>query len=276
MTKRSLRRWACPVISTALAAFVLVVLDWSPWKILMLAILLTCPVVAVWGIIQGNKPLPIPIGPVPETRGSTLDFFAPYYDTVCRLIGIDQHFRLKTLETAGLRPGTRFLDIGCGTGVLTRLAASIVGPRGEARGIDAAADMLRIAQQAARAARSSAKFEPAAVEDLPFADRTFDVAVLSLVLLYLPSDLKRIGLREAWRILEPGGRLVVVDLDRPRNRLARALLWPFRASDFYGDHLRGLMPDLLREAGFEPVVEVHRWRGLIVFWIARKPSKDIA
>lgn len=135
--------------------------------------------------------------------------------------------------------------------------------------------MIRLARREARAARSSARFEPAAIESLSFADHTFDVALLSVVIHCLPSGLKATGLRETSRILKPGGRLIVVDLGRPRNPILRALPSPFRASPFFGDHLRGLGPDLLQRAGFAPIAALGRWRSLVGIWVARKPAKDV-
>lgn len=272
-TAGTLRRWACPVISVVFAALVLIALDWSPWKILILAILLTCPVVAIWGLVQGNKPLPIPVGEVPVTRGSTLDWLAPYYDWVCRTAGIDRKFHARTIRHAKLQRGERVLDIGCGTGVLTRLAADAVGPDGAVLGVDPAPDMIRLARIAGRDARSDARFELAAIEHIPAAPETFDAVLLSFVIHCLPSDLKRTGLKEAWRVLRPGGRLVMVDLDRPANAAVRVLLSPFRASEFFGDHLKGFIPERLRGAGFGPVTALGHWRGIVCTWIACKPGK---
>lgn len=276
MATGTVRKWACPVISIVLAIVAFALLDWSVWKVLMLGILLACPLTAAWSVIQGNKPLPIPIGPVPETSGSTLDWLAPYYNTVCRVAGINAGFRERTIATAELRHGERVLDIGCGTGVLTRLAADTVGREGEATGIDAAADMIRIARQEAREVGSTARFELAAVERLPFSDRAYDVVFLSFVIHCLPTDVKRIGLSEVWRVLKANGRLVVVDLDRPRNAILRALLWPFTRSLFFGDHLRGRLPEFLKEAGFSSISEAGRWSGLVAVWVACKPAGGAA
>lgn len=136
MATGTLWRWACPVISAALAVVTVVVLDWSIWKVMLLAILLACPAVVVWTVIQGNKPPPVPIGPVPATKGAVLGWLAPWYDAVCRVAGIGAGFRRRTIATAEIRLGEKALDIGRGTGVLTRLAADVVGPDGGARGGD--------------------------------------------------------------------------------------------------------------------------------------------
>ena len=265
------RVWLCPVLSLALAAAIGAAFGLSWWTALLLAVLLACPVTVVWSLITSQRPLPVPVGPVPATRGATLNAVAPYYDAICRAVGLGRGFRARTLRVAELRRGERVLDVGCGTGVLARGAAGIVGPTGLVWGIDPAPDMIRIARQNAATARSPASFEPAAIEALPFQDGSFDVALMSLVLHHLPPDLKRTGLQEVRRVLRPGGRIVVVDFDRPRHRLLRALLSPFAAMPALRDHLQGRTPALLSEAGFEAAAAVGHWAGILTFWRAQKP-----
>jgi ubiquinone/menaquinone biosynthesis C-methylase UbiE len=209
-----------------MAAVIALLFRISFWTILLLTLFLTCPVLAAWSYFIGQRPLPVPVGPVPRTRGVTLNWAVPWYDTVCSIFGLGKLFRDRTLAIASLRPGDHVLDVGCGTGVLTRRAADAVGPTGEVWGIDPAPDMIRIAMQAATQTRNPGRFKVAAIEALPFADASFDAALASLVIHHLPPDLKPAGLREIWRVLKRGGRLIVVDFDRPRHWLWRIVLWP--------------------------------------------------
>ena len=140
---------------------------------------------------------------------------APFYDAGCALIGLGRRFRQETLRHAALKPGEWVLDVGCGTGVLTRLAAEAVRPNGEVIGIDPAPRMIAVARRNAARAGDRAEFRLGVIERLPFDDGCFDMAFSSLMLHHLPPELKREGLREVYRVLRPGGRLVVVDLDRP-------------------------------------------------------------
>jgi demethylmenaquinone methyltransferase/2-methoxy-6-polyprenyl-1,4-benzoquinol methylase/phosphoethanolamine N-methyltransferase len=128
-------------------------------------------------------------------------------------LGRERRFREWTVRLAGVRPGDAVLDVGCGTGNLAMAAKARAGAEGDVRGIDGAPEMVEVARRKAAAAKLGVEYEVAVVENMPFADATFDIVLSSLMLHHLPGDLKRQGIAEIARVLKPGGRLVAVDLD---------------------------------------------------------------
>ena len=211
-------------------------------------------------------------GPAPETRGITIDWLAPVYDPMCWMMGLGRTMRRRTVALAAIKPGERVLDVGCGTGELTRLAAEAVGPEGLVVGIDPGPKMIAIARRKATRTGSRATFDLGVVERLAFGDGTFDVVLSSFVLHHLPADLKQAGLREVWRVLRSGGRLILVDFDTART-IARLMLSIFGLVPKYGRVLQaaGDPVPLLREADFVDVAAVDSWLGTATFWIGRKP-----
>jgi len=112
---------------------------------------------------------------------------------------------------AGLpAPGQRVLDVGCGAGVDTLVAAGMVGQVGLACGVERSFPMLtRACRNKAACGFVDAHFVSGVSEALPFADASFDLVISSGV-YNLVVD-KREALQEAWRVLRPGGRLQVAD-----------------------------------------------------------------
>src|SRR5262245_30110684 len=96
--------------------------------------------------------------------------------------GLGESLRQETLRYAVQQPGERVLDVGGGTGVLTRMAAAVVGPVGWVVGIDPALMMLARARDNAVLAGKWLACRLAARELRPFADQTFDVVLASFVL----------------------------------------------------------------------------------------------
>ena len=109
----------------------------------------------------------------------------------------------RLLDTARLRPGERVLDVACGTGIATRLAAEAVGPDGHVEGLDANPGMLEVA----RTVTPGIDWHEAPADALPLPDTSFDVVLCSIGLQFFPDKVK--ALREMHRVLVPGGRTVV-------------------------------------------------------------------
>ena len=154
----------------------------------------------------------LPTGPVKTARVREMfDVIAPRYDLVNRImtLGLDQGWRRRTVDSLRLAPGSTVLDLACGTGDLGRIA----GRRGyRTVGADLSWGML-----AAR--RSGQPVVQADVLELPFRDGAFDGIVCGYALRNF-TDLAA-SLREAARVVRPGGRLVALEVAQPPNRVLR-------------------------------------------------------
>jgi len=110
------------------------------------------------------------------------------------------------LREAALAGGERVLDVGCGTGVVARLAAEQVRREGKLAGVDIDPGMLEVAK-AATPAELKIEWHEAGADALPFDDGSFDVALCGLSLQFMPD--KQGALEEMHRVLAAGGRLVL-------------------------------------------------------------------
>jgi arsenite methyltransferase len=114
-------------------------------------------------------------------------------------------------SAAPLGQGENVVDVGCGAGIDSLIAAIMVAPRGEVVGVDMTPAMVDKARSAAqRAGFSNVRFHHGVAESLPVADGWADVVISNGVMNLFPDKLA--GLQEMARVLKPGGRLQIGDI----------------------------------------------------------------
>jgi ubiquinone/menaquinone biosynthesis C-methylase UbiE len=115
------------------------------------------------------------------------------------------------LLQAGLRPGMRVADLGCGVGMVTNLLAELVGPTGSVVGVDVSAEQIAQARESLPAGSSNVTFVEASATDTGLPRETFDLVYCRFLLLHLSEPAQ--ALREMHDLLKPNGILVCEDGD---------------------------------------------------------------
>jgi ubiquinone/menaquinone biosynthesis C-methylase UbiE len=141
-----------------------------------------------------------------------------------RRTGLDYKATMaKAIEAAEPRPGMQVLDVATGTGVIARQLVGLLGEKGKIIGVDATEEMVERARLSALSAGVGRRLEwrVAPAESLPFDGRSFDLVTCTLAfhLLQAPRFLK-----EAYRVLKPGGRLLIATELASPGRLSRLRL----------------------------------------------------
>ena len=207
---------------------------------------------------------PDDMGLTPEAAQGYEQYFVP---------AIFDQWPPRIIEAAGVRAGDGVLEVGCGTGVLAREVIKRVGPDGGVTALDLSESMLGVA----RGICPDVDFRQGNAMELPFDDESFDAAIASFMLMFVPDPV--LAVSEMWRVLKPGGRLVIavwealdlnpvyaglVDIARRRidDAAGSSLAWPFALGE------DGKLAEICRSAGVGDVdISVHDGR-------ARFPSLD--
>jgi len=157
---------------------------------------------------------------------------------------------------ASLKTGETVLDLGSGAGIDCFLAARKVGPSGRVIGVDMTPEMLdRARENARKSGPTNIEFRLGEIENLPVADNSVDV-ILSNCVINLSTDKPRV-FREAFRVLRPGGRMMVSDLalKKPLPKAVRESVEAYVAC-IAGALVKEDYLSAIREAGFQDVTVV--------------------
>ena len=243
-------------------------------------------------VLAPHTPLPDYYGDEAEHQQFLRRIFddtAPDYDRIERVLalGSGPWYRRSALQRAGLSKGSEVLDVGIGTGLVAREALALIGPQGRLVGVDPSPGMMgEVTLPGVELVRGRA-------EALPRPDASSDFVSMGYALRHI-ADVNA-AFAEFFRVLRPGGRLLVLEITKPAGRIGTAVLKTYMRSvvpviakvvahrhetaelwRFYWDTIEAcIAPEsvlaALRAAGFEDVKR-HAELGIFSEYTAVKPA----
>jgi ubiquinone/menaquinone biosynthesis C-methylase UbiE len=152
----------------------------------------------------------------------------------------------RLVKLAGITGGQRVLDVGCGTGYLSRRAARATGPTGSVVGVDPSQPVIAYAR---RKSPAWCTYHATTGDTIAESDASFDAALSSLAIHHIPPEQRAATLHEIHRLVRPGGHLVIADFRPPRNPIANHLIGATAGHAMQHNRVSDL-PGLIMAAGF--------------------------
>ena len=211
----------------------------------------------------------------PYLSAAGRDWLLPFYDIVTKLLGV-QAFHRKLIDQAVISSAHRVLEIGCGTGSLAILAKQL-NPGADVVGMDPDPKALARARRKAQRTGATIQFDVGFSEELPYPDASFDKVLSAFMLHHVRSDAKLPTIREACRVLKPGGSLHLADFGEGQHHWGGFLASVLHSR--HGSSSHQIVLGLMGDAGFEAPQEVAHETltlGRIVYYKAVRPLSALS
>lgn len=203
------------------------------------------------------------------------DRLSNFYDRTIRWTMPEEKFRTRLVRQVNLQAGEKVLEFGFGTASQTILLKQQT-PEAEIIGVDVDPKIRELALEKVQKAGLKIRLDLYDGKTLPYPDATFDKVVSSLVFHQLDKTQKALAFAEIHRVLKPGGELHIGDWGRARNvgmRLAFLLVQLLDGFETTTDNVKGLLPEMIANAGFEHIEEtgyINTGIGTFSFYKTRK------
>lgn len=204
----------------------------------------------------------------------TKNWLTPIYDPLLKWGMRENIFKQYLVEHMNLQHAQQILDLGCGTGTLT-IQIKQFQPSANVTGLDGDPQILEIAHVKANESGLNIHWDKGMAYDMPYPAGSFDRIASCLMIHHLTTINKLKAFQEVYRVLKSDGEFHLLDFGKPRNLLMRLISIPIAHMEEVGDNIQGLIPVLLKEAGFNKLKEAAHFNtlfGELIYYQAFKSA----